>query len=154
MKREFEFVEEMGQLLEDLGPGRMAGRVMGYLLICEPEEQTAAQLAEALNASKGSISTVTRLMSSARMIRKIRVSGHRSAYYKIQAEAWPEMIRSKAQQMVQVQTIARRGLEIMRDASPERRARLEIMVEFYEFMGVELPALFERWQKHHEGLKR
>ena len=31
----------------------MAGRMWGWLLICEPPEQTAADLAEALQASRG-----------------------------------------------------------------------------------------------------
>ena len=48
------FVEEMGQALATYGMTPMAGRMWGWLLICEPPEQTAADLAEALQASRGS----------------------------------------------------------------------------------------------------
>lgn len=40
----------------------MVGRALGWLLVCEPPEQSAAELAETLQASKGSISTATRVL--------------------------------------------------------------------------------------------
>ena len=40
------FVEEMGQYLASYGMTPMAGRMWGWLLICEPPEQTAAEIAE------------------------------------------------------------------------------------------------------------
>ena len=39
-----------------LGMTPMAGRMRGWLLICDPPEQTAAELADALQASRGAIS--------------------------------------------------------------------------------------------------
>lgn len=54
------FVEEMGQYLASYGMTPMAGRMWGWLLICEPPEQTAAEIAEALQASRGAISGTAR----------------------------------------------------------------------------------------------
>ena len=45
---ESRFVEEMGQMLASYGMTPMAGRMWGWLMICEPAEQTAAEIAEAL----------------------------------------------------------------------------------------------------------
>ena len=56
------FVEEMGQALATYGMTPMAGRMWGWLLICEPPEQTAADLAEALQASRGAISGTARML--------------------------------------------------------------------------------------------
>ena len=39
---ESRFVEEMGQMLASYGMTPMAGRMWGWLLVCEPPEQTAA----------------------------------------------------------------------------------------------------------------
>lgn len=154
MKDTSEFVEEMGQLLEALGPGRMAGRLMGHLLICEPECQTASQLAKALQASKGSISTISRMLIQGGFIKKIRIPGQRSAVYRLEAEAWPEIIRNKGQLMSVLASIAHQGLELMKNESPERKARLQMMAHFYDFMSIEFPALFDRWEEHLKRNKR
>ena len=60
------FVEEMGQALAGYGMTPMAGRVWGWLLICDPPEQTAAELAEALGASRGAISGTARILEQRR----------------------------------------------------------------------------------------
>ncbi len=41
---------------------RMAGRMLGWLLICDPPHQSMNAIADVLQASKGSISTMTRLL--------------------------------------------------------------------------------------------
>ena len=69
---ESEFVEEMGQFLASLGMTPMAGRMWGWLLICEPPEQTAAEIAEALHASRGAISGTARLLANAGLVRRAR----------------------------------------------------------------------------------
>ena len=56
------FVEEVGLFFEQSGMPRMAGRILGWLLISDPSHQTTSELAEVLLASKGSISTMTRLL--------------------------------------------------------------------------------------------
>ena len=42
--RQAAFVEEMGQYLTSVGMTPMAGRMLAWLLICDPAEQTAADL--------------------------------------------------------------------------------------------------------------
>ena len=59
----------------------MAGRMWGWLLICDPPEQTAADLAEALQASRGSISGTARILSRAGMIRRTTRRGDRREYF-------------------------------------------------------------------------
>ena len=59
-----QFVEEVGIVFEQTGLPRMAGRILGWLLIAEPPHQSTEQLINALMASKGSISSMTRLHSS------------------------------------------------------------------------------------------
>lgn len=48
-----EYIEEAGLLLERFGLPRMTGRVLGALLLAEPLEQTAEELAATLQASRG-----------------------------------------------------------------------------------------------------
>ena len=60
--QESAFVEEMGQVLASYGMTPMAGRMWGWLLICDPPEQTAADIADALHASRGAISGTARIL--------------------------------------------------------------------------------------------
>jgi DNA-binding transcriptional regulator GbsR (MarR family) len=59
------FIEEMGQFLGGYGMTPMAGRMWGWLLLCDPPEQTAAQIAEALGASRGAVSGAARILTTA-----------------------------------------------------------------------------------------
>ena len=56
------FVEEVGLAFERLGHPRMAGRVMGLLLIADPPYLCVTEMSDLLQASKGSISTMTHLL--------------------------------------------------------------------------------------------
>ena len=55
------YVEDFGLMFEGFGLPRMVGRALGALLISDPPELSAEELAEALRASRGSISSATRI---------------------------------------------------------------------------------------------
>ncbi len=48
-----EFVEQMGGYFESRSLTRLAGRLLGWLLVCDPERQSSEELATALAASSG-----------------------------------------------------------------------------------------------------
>ena len=68
--RQAAFVEEMGQYLSSVGMTPMAGRMLAWLLICDPAEQTAAELADMLRASRGAISGAARALETAGFVRE------------------------------------------------------------------------------------
>ena len=55
-------IEELGIIFKEVGLPRMAGRILGWLLICNPPYQSAAELSAVVGGSKGSISSMTRLL--------------------------------------------------------------------------------------------
>ena len=69
------WVEELAMALERDGLPRMAGRIFGWLLLCDPPEQTLEDLAGALHGSKASMSTMTRLLAGAGLIERMRLPG-------------------------------------------------------------------------------
>src|SRR5437868_7214967 len=115
---EGQFVEEMGQFLAGLGMTPMAGRMWGWLLICEPAEQTAADISEALQASRGAISGTARLLATSGLIRRGTKPGDRREYFSAPPEALDSMIGSAASIYRQMRAIAERGLEATHDRSP------------------------------------
>jgi len=50
----------------------VGGRIFAYLLVCEPAEQTAAENRRRGRASLGTVSSMTRLLLSARLIDRVR----------------------------------------------------------------------------------
>jgi len=56
------FADEMGMFYEDLGLPRAWGRVLGWLLVCDPESQSAEDFANVLHGSRGSVSMTTRAL--------------------------------------------------------------------------------------------
>ena len=55
----------------------MAGRVLGYLLVCDPPEQTIAQLSEALLASRSAITGALDVLERIHAVRRARAAGER-----------------------------------------------------------------------------
>ena len=54
------FADEVGFYWEEAGGTRMAGRVLGALLLADPPEMSSSHLAMFLGVSGGSVSTATR----------------------------------------------------------------------------------------------
>jgi DNA-binding transcriptional regulator GbsR (MarR family) len=142
---ESEFVEQMGQFLASLGMTPMAGRMWGWLLICEPPEQTAAEIADALHASRGAISGTARLLANAGLVRRSTRPGDRKEYFSAPAEALDSMLMSAASLYRQMRLIAERGLTAIEDRPSESKARLQEFRDVMGFVEVEVPRVIARF---------
>jgi DNA-binding transcriptional regulator GbsR (MarR family) len=139
------FVEELGMLLElEVGTPRMVGRVLAWLLVCDPPEQSAADLAQRLQASKGSISTATRLLVRMGMIERVRIRGERFDRFVARSEAWEEYIW-RQEQFTAPRRVLRLGLEALSDEAPARRERLEELDSIYAWWEQRIPKLHEEY---------
>ena len=142
---ESEFVEEMGRFLASLGMTPMAGRMWGWLLICEPTEQTAAEIADALQASRGAISGTARLLANAGLVRRSTRPADRREYFSAPAEALDSMLMSAASLYRQMRQIAERGLAAIQNRPAESKARLEEFRDVMGFVEVEVPRVIARF---------
>jgi DNA-binding transcriptional regulator GbsR (MarR family) len=81
------FVEEIGLVFDSLHLPRMAGRVLGAILLGPADGLTAGELADTLQASKGSISNMTQLLIHYRFIaRTVRAGDRRDRF--VPPTAW------------------------------------------------------------------
>ena len=138
---ESDFVEEMGQFLASIGMTPMAGRMWGWLLICDPPEQTAAEIAEALEASRGAISGTARILANAGLVRRTSRRGDRREYFSAPAEALDSMLASAGAIYREMRRIAEHGLAALADRPPEARARVQEFHDVMTFVEVEVPAM-------------
>lgn len=139
------FVEDFALVLERMGLVRMTGRAAGWLLVAEPPEQTFGQIADALQASKGSISSALKALVTMRWVDKISKPGDRKDYYSIRPGILPELTRQQSGMYDDLTAMTSRGLALYDDPDGPQAARVREMHEFFVWMGKELPALIDRW---------
>jgi predicted transcriptional regulator len=141
------FVEEMGLQFEYGGIPRMAGRIFGHLLVCDPPEQSAEQLARSIQASRASVSTMTRLLIQIGLVERQAFPGKRHDLFRIHPEAFRTQIMERVRLLTLFRQLLERGLLAL-DGKPARSVRmLEDMYRMYSWMEREIPRLFERYQK-------
>jgi DNA-binding transcriptional regulator GbsR (MarR family) len=144
-EQESELVERMAQMLADGGMPHVAGRIWAYLLICEPPQQSAADLAAALQASRGAISGAVRILATAGLIRRAKRPGERHETFSVPPGAIVAVLNARLPVTRMWRQLADDGLELLRDRTPEQRARLQEVRDVYAFMEQELPTMIERF---------
>jgi DNA-binding transcriptional regulator GbsR (MarR family) len=144
------FVDSVGEWASRAnGLPPVTGRVLAWLLVCDPPEQTAAELADALGASAGSISAATRMLVGGRMVDRLRVRGERADRFRLRPDMWDEQIMDPG--TAQIRTLIARGLAALADEPPERRQRLEDLDEFYAWYQARAPRLVEEWHEYRRS---
>jgi DNA-binding transcriptional regulator GbsR (MarR family) len=144
---ELQFVEAVALNFEQQGLFRMAGRVLGWLLICDPPEQTFNQLVEVLQASKGSISNVMRILVPGGIVERVSFPGERRDYYRVRPSAWVDLARRLSTQYSDLKKLAEDGLRMLGDAPAARRERLQDVHALYDWLAREMPDVWARWER-------
>jgi DNA-binding transcriptional regulator GbsR (MarR family) len=142
------YIEEYGVCLETSGLPRMAGRIVGLLLICTPPHQAADQISRILDASKGTVSTMTRLLVQLGLIERVGLPGERRDYFRLRQDLWEQMLALQLAEMTQMRELAERGLALLASGgapAPEQE-RLREMYEMHAFFERELPELLARYK--------
>ena len=123
-------IEAMGLMAQDDGHPRIAGQMMGYLVIAG-EPRSLTQMADALGVSKGSVSTNARLLESRGMLRRAGRMGSRQ-------DAWELVAHPDGQMIATLAARFRRNAETLHDLAgdfPEdgsgARGRVEDFADFY-----------------------
>lgn len=134
------------------GMAPMVGRLLGYLAICDPREQSIAELAEALLASRSAISGAINALDTLGMIRRIRAAGERMDRVRIDITA-PRSMGFDVTEYQEQADLAREGLALVVDEPLERRAVLLEWAAFADFLVARLPDLEQDWKVHRDALR-
>jgi len=151
LKDEDEFLEAMARTL-GAGMPPMAGRIWAYLAICDPPEQTAAQIAERLRASRGSVSGMARLLEHVGLIRRGTHSGDRREYFSIPPGSIAALLRSEQRRLSPWLALSVEGLELVRDQPVEHRERMQEFHDLYAFFQREMPAITDDFLAARKGI--
>ena len=134
------------------GMAPMVGRLVGYLAVCDPREQSISELAEALLASRSAIAGAVNTLESVGLIRRNRAAGERMDRVCIDLSSSRAMGFDLSEYQEQGE-LAREGLRLLGDVPPERQEILWEWAAFADFLVERLPVLEREWKERREELR-
>lgn len=146
MTSEEEYIEEVGLFYEKYGLPKMAGRILGCLMISEAASCSFVHLQEQLRASKGSISGNIKLLVNQGIVDKFMITGDRKSYYRISMNSLEQLIDAKLKSVTTYKELLEKALELTPEKNGENSNKIKDIIEYYQFMETELPLLRIKWK--------
>lgn len=140
-----QYVEETGLFFESIGLSQTIGRIMGWLLVCEPPHQTLDEICGALEMAKSTISTTIRTMQQFGMVERVSVRGDRKHYYRVRDSFWVDSFERSLVQFQGFREMAEKGLDLLHESDDKQRERLQKMLDIYTFLEREFPKMLAAW---------
>jgi len=144
---EIHFIEDVGLFFEQMGLPRMAGRILGVLLISDPEAQSITDICERLNTSKSSISIMARLLTERGLIERVPSTVPRRDFYRFKPGGWLIYMKQWLKLMSELHIITERGLGLMKKKPEALRLRLQEAHDMFSFIEKEFPAVLNKFEK-------
>jgi len=152
-EEELAFADQAGRhFARQFGMPPMVGRVAGWLLICEPPEQTAAEIADGLHVSRSAVGAAIDALESFAFVRRSRAPGERADRIEVNPEAGAQGLDTRAE-FAAMAALVRQGLDVLAGETDARRARLLEVAAFYDWLLVRMPALADEWNRHRDELR-
>lgn len=137
------FIEDIGLFFEQMGMPRMAGRILGVLLISDPPAQSITEISQTLKASKSSISIMARLLVENGLIERVASPLPRRDYYRFKPGGWILYMRQWLGLMSALHQIAERGLSLLDEEPDDSKERLLEAHDLFSLVEERFPALLE-----------
>jgi hypothetical protein len=151
-EEELTFADRAGRFYaRRFGMAPMVGRLLGYLAVCDPREQSVTELADALLASRSAIAGAVITLENLGLIRRSRAAGQRMDRVRIDMSS-PRATGFDITEYKELGELAREGLRLLGDAPAERRAILLEWAAFADFLVEKLPLLEQEWKEQRKGL--
>jgi DNA-binding transcriptional regulator GbsR (MarR family) len=135
------FVEEMGVLALELGVPRAMVRVLGWMAVCDPPEQSAKEIQSGLMLSAGAVSSATRTLIRTGMLERVAHRGDRRIHYRLRPGSWEGALEARLRTLSQLRLVADRAI---RSAGDDADERLQDMRDVYEWFEDQLDELLAK----------
>jgi DNA-binding transcriptional regulator GbsR (MarR family) len=132
------FIKQFEQYGYDLGLAPSFARVLAWLLICQPDQQSAEDIQRALQLSVGSVNNAVNALTRTGLLEKLTFPGDRRFYYHLQADSWRRVFESRVHALRRTRLLAEKGLEL--DATNQRLIKMK---EFYTWAEVAFVKLLQ-----------
>lgn len=146
-KEQKELIEKAGVFYQKTGLSPATARILGLLMIVDSGELTFEEICEALKLSKSAVSTALNSLLLMERIEFYTKPGDRKRYFfvdPLKKENDNDGILKKLSLSVD---LYREILAVRSKANPKYNAELKRLIEFTEFLHVELTEVFKKWKK-------
>lgn len=138
------YAEEAGVVLSGMGLPPAAGKILGWLLICDPPSQTSSDIAAALELSKGSVSTNIRLLEQGGLVLRVPLPGRRGVAYQVDPAGLTKPDITNKFRIFR--ELLDRGVALAGGPQARTSERLVYLRDFYAFIEREMPLIVERFE--------
>jgi hypothetical protein len=145
------YAEEFGLLYSRSGMPPAYGKLLGWLLICDPPAQSSTELAEALQLSKGSVSTGMRMLEGSKLVRRVVQSGKRGHAYELLPDALITATTDATTLWTAMSSLMARGVDLVGGDDQPEAQRLRVARDYFEFIARRIPAMVDEF-KQENGL--
>jgi DNA-binding transcriptional regulator GbsR (MarR family) len=137
--------EALGFVFESYGMPRAAGRVLGWLTVCVPPEQSTRDLSDALGLAPSTISTTSRILQSWGVLERVSRPHDRKRYLRLRPGGWIEAMAREVDAWLLVKPSITHLHELLAGTPAEVHGRVDELYELILFIEREIPALLERF---------
>ncbi len=140
-----QFIEDMGMIAQGDGLPRIAGKIMGLLLI-DIGPYSFGEIAQRLEVSRGSISTNTRLLENLNVIDRVSKKGQRGDYFQLAQDPYAKLLQGVSQRMEKSIGVLQKTRDALPNSWEESQARLHDLQQFYTEYHKSTTALIQQLQ--------
>ncbi|MEU1798783.1 hypothetical protein [Streptomyces californicus] len=126
------------------------GRVMAWMIISDPVEQTLPQICAAVDATPDQIEQLIEQLVLAGLYQRIEAQGAETRY-RLVDDGYPKAVSDTFASWPEYRGIFQYGLEALADASEERRRRIAEIEELFGHIVGDLADMSQRWEQHREN---
>ena len=145
-----EFIEKVAVAFESMGIPRSAGRIVGWLLL-SGGPQTVDDLTCGLGLGRASVSMSAKLLETAGLVQRVRVTGDRRLFYQVSDDAWFGVMQRNLASIRDLRDLAREGLHLVDGQSPAARSRLASMELLHTTLFDEMSRVCEEVAREWSG---
>ncbi|MCC5940581.1 MAG: hypothetical protein JJU37_03500 [Balneolaceae bacterium] len=146
-----QYIEEAGMAFELFGMTRMAGRILGYLIVCDNESVSFNEIMGALKASKGSISGTTKQLIAVGFVEPVSLPGDRKTYFRISNLEVGSILRERIKLFVKFAEVLDKGRNLKEKNDRVTDWTLEVS-SFYKWLGDEVDLILQKWEREKENI--
>ena len=143
---EQEFIDHWSRILALEGLPPVTGRMWAWLLVCEPADQTAEQIAHAIGASRGAISGAARMLEPSGLVLRSKRRGDRHEYWRSAPDGVIRVLESKERQARPSLAVLEEALANLADRSETSLQRLRETRDLYAALTASFPAIVAQFK--------